>query len=167
MKTLIPICIGILISIFYFDLTGEGYILANQVMQEDNSFKYLLFIFIAKFIYFIYSTSTLLPGGSFVPLISIGAIFGNMYGVFLVTYFDYPKELIMVFTVLGMCFLLVAVVRTPLTGVILVTEITGETSFFLPLAIGSILVMYFCEKLKMKPIYNIEVKNYLAEKKDV
>lgn len=46
---------------------------------------------------------------------------------------------------------LVAVVRTPLTGIVLITEITGHLDVFYPSIIVGGLTYYFTEMLQIKP----------------
>ena len=46
---------------------------------------------------------------------------------------------------------LVAVVRTPLTAIVLITEITGHFEVFYPSVVVGGLTYYFTELLQMKP----------------
>ena len=54
----------------------------------------------------------------------------------------------------GMVAFLVAVVRTPLTAIVLITEITGHFEVFYPSIVVGGLTYYFTELLQIKP-YNV------------
>lgn len=161
-KPIVPITVGIFVSYYFFNLTGEGYIIANKIIFNNFSLSYLLVILAAKLIYFVYSSSTFIPGGSFVPLISIGAILGKIYGLIIVKFFDFPSEYIICFIVLGMSFLMTSIFRAPITSVVLIVEVTGATNLFYPLAIGTIFVMLFSSVLKMNPLYDSALKKYIG-----
>ena len=68
---------------------------------------------------------------------------------------------------LGMAAFLVAVVRTPLTAIVLITEITGHLEVFYPSIIVGGLTYYFTELLQIKPanvvLYNRMIQNPLLE----
>ncbi|MEG0022849.1 MAG: chloride channel protein [Cetobacterium sp.] len=161
-KPIVPITIAIFVSYYFFYLTGEGYIIANKIIFNDFSLSYLVVILVAKLIYFVYSSSTFIPGGSFVPLISIGAILGKIYGLVIVKFFNFPNEYIICFIVLGMSLLMTSIFRAPITSVVLIVEITGATNLFYPLAIGTIFVMLFSSILKMNPLYDSALKKYIG-----
>ena len=55
---------------------------------------------------------------------------------------------------IGMVAFLVAVVRTPLTAIVLITEITGHFEVFYPSIVVGGLTYYFTELLQIKP-YNV------------
>lgn len=119
-------------------------------------------IFIFKSLYFLYSTSTDIPGGTFVPLISIGAIVGKIYGFLIVTYLNFPQDYTIFFIILGMSLLLTSIVRAPITGIILIIEITGANALFYQLALATISVSFFSVLFNMSPIYDSALKQYLS-----
>lgn len=163
LKPILPLFVGILMSFFFFDFTGEGYLIANKVILLDYSILALVSIFTLKFIYFIYSTSTDIPGGSFVPLISIGVILGKIYGYIVVNYFNFPEQYITSFIILGMSLLLTSIVRAPITGIVLIIEITGTNSFFYQLVLGTVCVSFFSMLFNMQPVYESALKQYLKK----
>lgn len=161
-KLFISFSIGIIMSIFFFDFTGEGYLITNKVILSNYSIFLLIGIFILKSLYFLYSTSTDIPGGSFVPLISIGAIIGKIYGYIIINNFLFPKEYMTFFIILGMSLLLTSIVRAPITGIILIIEITGTNAFFYQLVLGTVCVSFFSILFNMEPIYESALKQYLS-----
>jgi CIC family chloride channel protein len=55
--------------------------------------------------------------------------------------------------VLGMGALLTAIVRAPLTGIVLMIELTGKYDFMLPLLASCLVAYGVAEALQDKPIY--------------
>jgi CIC family chloride channel protein len=58
-----------------------------------------------------------------------------------------------VFAVLGMGAALTAIVRAPLTGIVLMIELTGEYDFMLPLLVSCFAAYGVAEALRDRPIY--------------
>lgn len=160
LKPIFPITLGIFVSFFMIEITGEGYNLIDQMIGGDTVLSYLIPLFLIKFIYFIYCFSTAIPGGSFVPLISLGAVAGKLYAMILIRFFNASSDLIPFFIILGMSLFLIAILRTPITGVILIIELTGNSELFFPLAIGSIFTMLFVESFRMDPLYDSPITQY-------
>lgn len=161
-KLLIPFSIGIFVSTFFFDFTGEGWLITNKILSNNYSIFTLVLLLVFKSLYFLYSTSTDIPGGSFVPLISIGAIIGKLYGHVIIEYFFFPKEYMLFFIILGMSLLLTSIIRAPITGIILIIEITGISAFFYQLVLGTVCVSFFSRLFGMQPIYDSALKQYLS-----
>jgi CIC family chloride channel protein len=60
-----------------------------------------------------------------------------------------------VFAVLGMGALLTAIVRAPLTGIVLMVELTGKYDFMLPLLASCLVAYGVAEGLRDTPIYEV------------
>jgi chloride channel protein, CIC family len=58
------------------------------------------------------------------------------------------------FAVVGMASFFTAVVRTPLTGIILVAEMTGRADLALPLLVAALGAMILTTLLGSEPIYD-------------
>ena len=101
------------------------------------------------------------PGGIFLPLLAIGALIGNIYGVALVHFVHFDSMYINNFIILAMAGYFAAVVRSPITGTILITEMTGTFSHLLSLAIVSIAAYIVADILGSKPIYEALLEKIL------
>lgn len=67
---------------------------------------------------------------------------------------DVPNFLELHFIVLGMAAFFVSVVRAPITGSILILEMTGSFELLLIATISAVSYL-FTEKLKLEPVYEI------------
>ena len=92
-------------------------------------------------------------GGIFAPLLVIGALAGLGFGNIVHTLFPDWAAQPAAFAVIGMGGLLTAIVRAPLTGIVLMIELTGKYDFMLPLLVCCLTAYGVAEGLKNVPIY--------------
>ena len=80
-------------------------------------------------VFTVFSFSSGLPGGNFIPTLVTGGLTGKLYALILVQHGIVRMESVSYVMLIGMGAFLVAVVRTPITAIILITEITGISKF--------------------------------------
>lgn len=114
----------------------------------------LLILLIGKLIFSGVSFGSGVSGGIFLPLLVLGAIFGGLLGGELGQFAGYGDLYSANFVVLGMTGLFASVVRAPITGVILITEMTGDFSNFLPLAVVALIAYVVADFTGASPIYD-------------
>ncbi len=135
------------------DLIGGGYALISEVLKNSFSVQYLLLLFIIRFILSILSYSSGVPGGIFAPLLTIGIIFGMLFGVISQNYFPDIVPNIGVFAIAGMAAIFSSTVIAPLTGLVLAVEMTANYEMILPLIITTFTASVGTRILGNKPIY--------------
>lgn len=155
--------IAYLTAVFFREVTGGGHDLIENMFQADVPLKILFVILILKFFYSMLSYSTGFPGGIFLPMLVIGALVGKVYGVILVNYFSASNEFIVHFMLLGMAAYFTAVVKAPITGIILILEMTGNFSYLFLLTITATITYILTEMMKMEPIYEVLFENMFAK----
>ena len=138
MKMLYLLIIAYTISLTEIDLTGGG---------ESNSLSCkrcmditpVLWIAAMMLIHLIFTSLFLLrtAGREFHPYTSYRGLFGQIIALLLVKYGFIETESISYIMLISMVGFLVAVVRTPLTGIVLITEITGHLDVFYPLSLSA------------------------------
>lgn len=105
-----------------------------------------------RFAYSILSFSAGVPGGIFLPLLVLGAVAGSLVGgTAAAVGLDVHLEN---FVILGMAGYFAAVVRAPVTGILLICEMTGTLSHMLSLAMVSLIAYATADLLRSKPIYD-------------
>lgn len=132
---------------------GGGHELAGEIAEGLFSVKMLLLLFGAKFLFSMISFGSGAPGGIFLPLLVLGALIGGLYGEAMVGLSLDPVYRVN-FVTLGMAGCFTAIVRSPVTGVILITEMTGNFTNFLPLTIVALIAYVTAEALGGQPIYD-------------
>lgn len=142
--------------------TGGG--LTENVLRNTVAPHQLLLYFILRFILTMVSYSTGAPGGIFAPLLLLGVLTGSIFGH--VVHGIYPNADFdfSVWGVLGMAGYFSAIVRAPITGTILILEMTGAYDLLLPLMIVSIISYSIPEYFKDKPVYEALLKMDLHRK---
>lgn len=120
-------------------------------MGGSNDILWIAGMMLLHTIFTVYSFSSGLPGGSFIPTLVTGGLIGKLCALILVQHGVIAPENISYVMLIGMAAFLVAVVRTPITAIILITEITGHFEVFYPSIVVGGLTYYFTELLEIKP----------------
>lgn len=159
---IIPLLISIIIGLYLPQVLGGGHYLILSILETNShSLIFLSVILIVKFMFTLACYGTGAPGGIFLPLLSIGSLIGCIYGVIIVNLFNLNTSYISSFTILAMAGYFTAVVRAPITGIILITEMTGSFNHLLSLAIVSIVAYIIADLLGSTPIYEALLEKIL------
>jgi len=161
MRIIIPLLISVFLGIMLPQVLGGGHALITSLMEEHFSLTIIAVLFLVKFLFTMACYGSGAPGGIFLPLLAIGALLGNIYGITLVNLVHIDSMYIHNFIILAMAGYFTAVVRAPITGTILITEMTGSFSQFLSLAIVSIVAYIVTDILSSKPIYESLLERFL------
>jgi CIC family chloride channel protein len=134
-------------------VAGSGYDLVTQALSGGTALAVLPMLLLIRFGMTMISYGSGTAGGIFVPMFVLGALgglfLGGMAHLLAPTWFPHPE----VFVVLGMGALFTAVVRAPLTGLVLMIELTGSYAFMLPLLVSCLLAYGVAEAMNVPPIY--------------
>jgi CIC family chloride channel protein len=93
------------------------------------------------------------PGGLFAPLLVLGAQAGLMFGIGCTMLFPGLGIAAPAFAVVGMAALFTGIVRAPLTGMVLITEMTAAFTLLLPMLGACFAAMLVPTLLRDVPIY--------------
>lgn len=136
---------------------GTGYHEASQIITtgQTDSFGYPFYKFLATVVSYLSG----IPGGIFAPSLAAGAGVGADLSHFIPNIS--PEVLIM----LGMVGYFVGVVQTPLTGFIIVVEMTDNHSLLLPLMATSFIAFGVSRLVCPEPIYQALAHPFLSTAK--
>lgn len=101
------------------------------------------------------SYAATVPGGLFAPLLAVGALWGVLFVGGLNTLV--PQEnsaLVVAMAIVGMAAFFGAVVRAPVTAIVLVIEMTATMSLVVPMLAATAAAVLAAELLKSPPIYD-------------
>lgn len=134
-------------------MLGSGHNIIYEILQGKFTLPLLGMLFFGRFFLTILSYNTGTPGGIFAPLLLLGAIMGAIFHslVELVHPSEFQLE---TFIVLGMGGMFTAIVRSPLTGIVLILEMTNEFYLLLPLMLISLIAYGIPEYFFNQPIYD-------------
>lgn len=163
-KTFIPFFAACLAGLSFPQVMGGGHELIVDLVNTHYVLRMLLVLLLLKFIFTMLSFSSGVPGGIFLPMLAIGALIGNVFSSVLVATLHFDPQYINNFIVLAMAGYFAAVVRAPITGIVLITEMTGSFTHMLSLTIVCLTAYITADMLKSKPVYEHLLENMLSKK---
>ena len=150
----IMLVISFLMMFIYPTVLGSGNDLVKVISDGKFTLIALAILLVAKLFFSTGSFGTGTPGGIFLPLLVIGAITGGLYSTFLSTVFGVEEYYIKGFVIIAMAGFFAAIVRAPITGVILITEMTGNFMTLLSLVSASLVAYVVADLLGGEPVYD-------------
>ena len=135
------------------DVIGGGDAITQNVLAGSVSLAAIPTVFLIRFALGAVSYAAGTPGGLFAPMLVLGAQFGFLSGGVcrtLLPYLDVQPE---GFAIVGMAAFFAGVVRAPITGIVLATEMTGSVSMLLPMLCACSVAMLVPTLLRDPPIY--------------
>ncbi|MBL3525345.1 H(+)/Cl(-) exchange transporter ClcA [Serratia plymuthica] len=133
---------------------GGGFGLIPIAAAGNYSVGMLLFIFIARVITTLLCFGSGAPGGIFAPMLALGTLFGTAFGLAGAHLFPQYGIEAGTFAIAGMGALFAATVRAPLTGIVLVLEMTDNYQLILPMIITCLGATLVAQFLGGKPLYS-------------
>ena len=135
-------------------LVGGGDAITQHTLAGGASIMVVVYVFLLRFVLGPVSYAAGTPGGLFAPMLVLGAQIGFVQGTFFCRWFPALGERPAAFAVVGMAAFFTAVVRSPVTGIILVTEMTGNFTLLLPMLLACFAAMIVPTLLRNAPIYD-------------
>jgi CIC family chloride channel protein len=132
---------------------GGGQHAVEQMLAGELPLAALTMLFVLRFALTLLSYGCGAPGGIFAPLLVLGAALG--LGVGDVAARWVPEAVIdpRTLAVVGMAAYFSAIVRSPLTGVVLMVEMTGNYALVLPLVVAALTAYGLADFLGDLPVY--------------
>jgi len=144
-------------------LVGGGHALTELTLAGNVALTVIPVFLLLRFLMTTSSYSTGAAGGIFAPLLAIGSLLGLGIGLLANSLFPAAVPEPAVFAVVGMAAYFAAIVRAPLTGIVLIVEMTGNYQQILPLLVGCFFAYATAEFLKDLPIYEALLQRDLLE----
>jgi len=136
---------------------GGGHETAEALLRGEYAavgfIGFLLLLFAAKFLLTVLSYGSGVPGGIFAPLLVLGALVGLLTGQVGGLTVPALAQTPAAFAVIGMAAAFAAIVRAPLTGIVLILEMTNNYEQLFPLLVACMIAFLVAERLHNKPIY--------------
>jgi H+/Cl- antiporter ClcA len=162
-KVIIPFLITGVIGLTAPILLGGGHELIMSLGNDAITLKMLLLFLLIKFVFTFVSFGSGVPGGIFFPLLVLGALIGNIFGIVAINFFDIPSIYIVNFIILAMAGHFASIVKAPITGIILICEMTGSFDHLLALSIVCIVAYITSDLFKSEPIYESLLHRWLEK----
>lgn len=152
-------CIGMFLPY----IMGSGSIAIGELFTAKMTFGLIIAVFIGKFFLTALCFGSGAAGGLFMPTLTLGSLSGYALGMMANT-LGVAVDPITVGLV-GMGAFLAAVVRTPLTAVVIVFELTADYNHILPIILSAAIADIIADKLQSPSIYTTLMnKRYLKQR---
>jgi chloride channel protein, CIC family len=135
-------------------LVGGGDAITQSTLAGGDSMIVVAGVFLVRFGLGPLSYAAGTPGGLFAPMLVLGSQSGLGLGTLFCHWFPNLAERPAAFAVVGMAAFFTAVVRAPVTGIVLVTEMTGCFTLLLPMLLACFAAMTVPALLGDPPIYD-------------
>jgi chloride channel protein, CIC family len=121
-------------------------------------------LLVARFVSGPLSYSAVVPGGLFAPLLAVGALWGVVFfGCFDAVWPQDVTSLAIPMALAGMAAFFAATIRAPLTGIVIVMEMTATTSVAVPMLAASAAAVLAANTVGSAPIYDSLRSRMLTE----
>lgn len=140
---------------------GSGSGLIVSLTKGEMVLGMVVLTLVMKFLFSAVSFGSGAPGGIFFPLLILGALLGAVFAMTGAEFFGLDPVYINNFVLLGMTGFFTAIVRAPLTGIILLFEMSGSISQMLSLSIVSVTAYIVATLMRSEPIYDSLLKRIL------
>ncbi|MDR1833721.1 MAG: ClC family H(+)/Cl(-) exchange transporter [Propionibacteriaceae bacterium] len=136
---------------------------AFDALAPTATAGFLALLLLVRFAFSVVSFAAGAPGGILFPLLILGAITGALAGLFALNVLGVDPGLFDGFIIVAMAGAFAAIVRAPITGIVLLLEMTGNFTHLLPLTLVSITAYLTAEFLRVPPVYASLLKSLLED----
>ncbi|GAA0178758.1 ClC family H(+)/Cl(-) exchange transporter [Clostridium sediminicola] len=165
---IIPFILAGILGVYIPEVLGGGHeLIVSLTHSTPIPLISLVVVIIVKYLFTIISYGSAAPGGIFLPLLVIGALIGAIYGIILSNYFGFSNTYIVNFIIIAMAGYFTAVVKAPITGMVLLTEMTGSFSHLLSIAFVCIIAYVITDLLNSEPIYESLFERVLSKSDNI
>jgi len=135
-------------------LVGGGDDITQRMLSGGAPLTLLALAFLFRFGLGAVSYAAATPGGLFAPILVLGAQVGLFFGSLCELTFPGATVDPTAFAVVGMAAFFTGVVQSPVTGIVLVIEMTGSFTMLLPMIAAVFAAMLVPNLLGSAPIYD-------------
>ena len=165
LKFVLVFIISGIVALLIPEISDGGHFMMNMLNVAVPSLTVLILLLIMKYLFSVFSFSSGAPGGIFLPILVLGSYIGAIFGSITVSYFGFHHDLIYRFIVISMAGFFAATVRSPITGIVLLAEMSGSTDSLVAMIIVCLIAYAVPTLLGNDPIYESLYDRLLINKK--
>jgi len=151
------------------DALGGGHRIAESILRGEftsgNLTFFLIVLLLGKFCLTIAGYASGIPGGVFAPLLVFGAIIGQLFGHVSLLIFPGAGATPAAYAVVCMAAIFTSTIRAPLTGIVLILEMTGNQEQLFALILTCLVAYLVAEHARSTPLYDALMEFDLAKDK--
>ncbi|SHL08901.1 H+/Cl-antiporter ClcA [Selenomonas ruminantium] len=154
-KPMIPLAAAGVLGFCLPEVLGGGSPLVDALVEHEYVLGFLLLLFAGKFFFTMLCFGSGVPGGIFLPMLVLGALGGALFAKLAVACGLLAPQWTVNCIVFGMAAYFSAVVKSPVTGAILIMEMTGSFEHMLSLMLVSMTAFLVAEWAGSEPVYDM------------
>ena len=166
-RPLLPLLVAVPLGFFLPMIMGGGNRLVDALVNSNYPLSFLFILMVGKFLFTMLSFGSGVPGGIFLPMLVMGALSGAVFAGVATAAGILDTEWTANFIVFGMAAYFASVVKSPLTGSILIMEMTGSFHHMLSLIIVSMAAAVTAEAMSGEPVYDMLLGRALKKQPQV
>lgn len=132
---------------------GIGYNLVGNALNGRMAVEMMLILLVLKIVATTSSYASGNSGGIFGPSLFVGAMLGGVVGHVAHTWFPDHTGNPGAYALVGMGVAFAGIVRTPMTSVIMIFELTRDYTIIVPLMIANLCAYLLAQRLQRVPVY--------------
>jgi CIC family chloride channel protein len=151
-----PVAGGLLVGLmgwFVPQVLGVGYGFVGEALNGTMAFQMMAVLVVLKLLAVTTSYASGNAGGIFGPSLFIGAMLGGTVGTVAHHLFPAHTATPGAYALVGMGAVFAGVVRTPMTSVLMIFEMTQDYAVIVPLMIANLVSLFIASQLQHEPIY--------------
>jgi H+/Cl- antiporter ClcA len=160
-RPVLPLLVSVPLGLYLFDVTGGGHGLIESLSQPSRPLELLLILLAGKMIFTALCYGSGTSGGIFLPLLACGALAGSALGLvlFQAGYISGGQPLN--FMILGMAAFFTGAVSAPVTGIVLILEMSGSFNHLSSLVLICLSAFVTSLVLNSRPVYEALLSRFL------
>ncbi len=151
-----PLAGGLLVGLMGLvvpQVLGVGYGYVGDALNGTMALKLMLVLVVLKLLAVATSYASGNAGGIFGPSLFIGAMLGGVVGTGAHHLFPAYTATPGAYALVGMGAVFAGIVRTPMTSVLMIFEMTQDYAVIVPLMIANLVSLFISSRLQRQPIY--------------
>ena len=147
------LAVAVMLTLHSGGVTGDGYSTLSLALSGDLSLQVMIALAIAKLVATILCYGSGGAGGIFAPVLFIGGMIGGTFGHLDSLVLSHGDSDLGAFALVGMGAFFAAVIRAPITSVLIIFEMTRSYGLILPLMIANSVAFVLAKRMHQLPIY--------------
>lgn len=143
------------------EFVGGGEALVKEIFSKSPLVIFLVALLIVRAAMTFLSYSMGVPGGIFAPMLALGALIGMSFGQAAQELFPHVDVHAGSFAIAAMGALFAATVRAPMTGIVLVAEMTASFELLPAMIVTCMTASIVAQSLGSKPVYDLLLERTL------
>lgn len=164
LKFVLVFMVSGVVALLIPEISDGGHFMMDMLGLTIPSLGVLVLLLVLKYLFSMFSFSSGAPGGIFLPILVLGAYIGAIFGSIVVPAFGWQHDLIYKFIIISMAGFFASTVRSPITGIVLLAEMSGSTESLVAMIIVSLIAYVIPTLLGNEPIYESLYDRLLLKK---